>query len=366
MLTQPYGRRHDDGGAHRDPPAGRLLLVDDDPNFRAWMTTLMRRLEFQVESAADGVEALDALENGTFDLVICDYAMPRMNGIDFIRAVRATPRFANQYVVMLTSHEDLENKVAALEAGYDDFLPKSCTEVEVLAKVVAAQRMLARHHLLSVAASEWQALATRDELTGVPTRRRFFDEAERALVEGHQIGVAILDLDDFKPLNDTFGHLTGDRILRDIGALFLSRTRASDLIARYGGDEFVLLVIDLSFDDIAGAADRLAAEIGALQWNAGDTLLHMEATNGVAHSSLMPGATVEALLEAADRDLYAKKWLKKHPGAPAELYEYPKTNAAPIPLRADIIPAASPAAQAPASDDSGGKASRRNPSPHAQ
>ena len=325
MLTQPYGRRHDDANVPQDPTDVRLLLVDDDPDFRALMATLMRRLSFHVTCAEDGVEALAILEREPFDLVICDYSMPRMDGLQFIREMRSRPALANHYAVMLTSHEDVENKVAALSGGFDDFLPKSCTEVEVVAKVVAAQRMLARH-------TRWQTLATRDELTGLATRRMFFDDAERALATGRQIGVAIIDLDDFKPVNDSYGHLTGDRILRDVGALFRSRSRSHDLIARYGGDEFVLLVTDLPYDDVSGAADRLVAEVGALQWTTGDTLLHMRATNGVAHASLLPNATVEALLEAADRDLYAKKWLKKHPGAPPELYEYPKKAATLVPL----------------------------------
>jgi len=274
------------------------------------------------------------MRGGTFDLVISDLEMPRMNGIDLIHEIRETPSLAHQYVVMLTSHDDLDSKVAALTVGYDDFLAKSCTEVEVIAKVIAAKRMLARNRVISAAATEWQTLATRDELTGVATRRTLTVEATRCLAEGRAIGIAILDLDDFKPINDTFGHLTGDRILRDAGGLFLSRTRSQDLIARYGGDEFVLLVSDLTLDDVTGAADRLVSEVEALQWTTGDVTFSVKITSGVAHSSLIPNATLEQLLDAADRDLYAKKWLKKHPGERSDLYEYPGTTAS----RASIVP----------------------------
>ncbi|HYI10675.1 MAG TPA: diguanylate cyclase [Thermoanaerobaculia bacterium] len=311
-----------------------MLIVDDDPNFRAWLALLMRRLGFAVEVALDGVDALEILRVSAFDLVISDYDMPRMNGIDLIREIRETPQLANQYTVMLTAYDDLDSKVSALTTGYDDFLTKSCTEVEVMAKAIAAKRMLARNRQISAAANEWQALATRDELTGVATRRTLIDEAARSLAEGRTIGVALLDLDDFKPVNDTFGHLTGDRILRDIGALFLSRTRSHDLIARYGGDEFVLLVRDLPLEDLTGAADRLTAEVESLQWTSGEVMFTMKVTSGVAHSLLIPNATLDQLLEAADRDLYAKKWLKKHPGARPDLYEYPAAtqNAAVVPL----------------------------------
>jgi two-component system, cell cycle response regulator len=306
-----------------EPPSVRVLLVDDDENFRAWLTQLMRRLGFAVETAMDGDHALSLLRESQFDLMISDYQMPRVDGFDLIRAIRADPALAHQYAVMLTSRDDVESKVAALTIGYDDFLAKSCTEVEVIAKVVAAKRVVSRQRILQVAAREWEALATRDELTGVATRRTLFEQATRCLGEGRAVGLAILDLDDFKPINDTFGHLTGDRILRDLGGLFMSRTRANDLIARYGGDEFLLLVVDLPLDDLTRASDRLLGEMESMTWTAGEVTFRITATSGVAHSSLIPNATLEQLLDAADHDLYAKKWVKKHPGERPELYEYP-------------------------------------------
>ena len=322
-MPNPPSRRRTDGEQPPEHPTARVLLVDDDDNFRAWMSLLMRRLGFAVETAADGLAALERLRTAPFDLLISDLEMPRMNGMLLIQEIRNTPQLSQQYAVMLTSHEGLDAKVAALTTGYDDFLTKSCTEVEVVAKVVAAQRMLARHRTLTAAITEWQAIATRDELMGIATRRTLVEEAGRCLAEGRQIGLALLDLDDFKPINDNFGHLTGDRILRDVGALFLSRTRANDMIGRWGGDEFVLLVRDLPLDDVSGAADRLVAEIEAMQWTSGDVTFTVRVTSGLAHSSLLDCATVEQLLDAADRDLYAKKWLKKHPGEAQELYEYP-------------------------------------------
>ena len=335
MPNAPSRRRHHDPERPIDPPSVRVLLVDDDENFRSWLTQLMRRLGFTVESATDGEHALTMLRESPVDLVISDYQMPRVDGFDLIRAIRADPALNNQYAVMLTSRDDIESKVAALTIGYDDFLAKSCTEVEVIAKVVAAKRVVSRQRILATAAREWQVLATRDELTGVATRRALFDEAERLLRENRAVGIAIIDLDDFKPVNDTFGHLTGDRILRDLGALFLARTRANDLIARYGGDEFLLLVADLPLDDLYGAAERLVGEMSSLQWSSGDVTFGITATSGIAHSSLIPEATLDQLLEAADRDLYAKKWLKKHPGERAELYEYPGpvTGGAIVPLQ---------------------------------
>ena len=303
--------------------------MDDDENFRTWLALLMRRTGFQVVMAEDGAEALAKLRETSYDLLLCDLEMPKMSGLDVIDEIRASAALSGQYAVMITSHEDVDSKVTALTSGYDDFLPKSCTEAEVIAKVVAAKRMLARQRLLSAAAREWQVLATRDELTGIPVRRTFYDAAERYLAEGTPIGVAIIDLDAFKPVNDTYGHLTGDRILRDIGALFQSRTRSEDLIARYGGDEFLLLVAGPSLEEVTHAADRLIGEIAALQWQRGDVTIVITATSGVAHSSLLPETTIERLLDAADRDLYAKKWAKKSRSAAAVAPAVDRREAAP-------------------------------------
>jgi diguanylate cyclase (GGDEF)-like protein len=339
LIVNPPNRRRGDGEQPApEQPSVRVLLVDDDDNFRAWMSLLMRRLGFLVETAADGTLALEHLHAGAFDLLISDLEMPRMDGLKLIREIRETPELAHQYAVMLTSHEDLDAKVGALTTGYDDFLTKSCTEVEVVAKVIAAQRMLSRQRIVSRAAHEWQAIATRDELTGVSTRRAFVEEAERCLSEGRLIGIALLDLDDFKPINDNFGHLTGDRILRDIGALFLSRTRSTDLIARWGGDEFVLLVRDLALADLAGASERLITEVASMQWTSGDAFFGMSVTGGLAHSSLLDNPTLEQLLDVADRDLYAKKWLKKHPGERPDLYEYPDNGASVFTLPPGKLP----------------------------
>ena len=336
-MPSKLSRRRQDGDLSHDAPSIRVLLVDDDDNFRHWLATLVRRLGFTVETAVDGLDALEKLRVRPFDLLISDLEMPKMNGFELIREIRATSALSGQYAVMLTSHEAVELKVNALTIGYDDFLTKSCTDVEVAAKIVAARRVLARQQLVSVAVREWQVAALRDELTGVALRRTFLDETERLLAEQRPVGVAILDLNGFKNINDTFGHLIGDRILRDVGALFVRRTRTSDLIARYGGDEFVLLVTDLPLDDIIGAAQRLADEIASLQWVIGDVLVHCTASFGVAHSSLLHQPTVDQLLETADRDLYAKKWVLKNPGAPPVLYEYPNhSSVAPVlPLSAE-------------------------------
>jgi diguanylate cyclase (GGDEF) domain len=322
-----------------DPPSEpiRVLIAEDDENFSFWLASIARRLGLVVTRAADGEEAFEKLctrfrawstrrlrRSGEFDLLVADFDMPKKDGLELIVAVRAEPRTSGLYAVMLTAHDRPDVKVKALTLGYDDFLAKSCSEVEVVAKVAAACRMLGRQRALDADARLWRGIANQDELTKVATRRFFFEQADRRIAEKHDVGVVLIDVDDFKTINDTYGHLTGDRVLKDIGALFLRRTRSDDVIARYGGDEFVLLVLNLSVEETRFVAGRLTAELSSLQWGVGEATLHISVTMGIGCSELIENATMEGLLDAADRELYAMKWLRKHPSATApDTYLYP-------------------------------------------
>lgn len=288
-----------------------MLIAEDDEDFCGWLAAIARKLGLVVTTAADGEEALEKLKAGQFDLLISDFKMPRKDGLELIADVRADPANCGVYAVMLTAHDELSVKVTALTLGYDDFLAKGCTEMEVAAKVAAARRILTRQRALDADAQEWRDIANHDELTKVATRRFFFEQAERHLAGKEDIGVVLFDIDDFKFVNDAFGHLMGDRVLKDIGVLFLRRTRSDDVIARYGGDEFVLLVLNLTAAETHAVTERLATEISQLQWSPTDSTLRVGMTIGIACSSLMPGSTLEQLLDAADRDLYANKAKKK-------------------------------------------------------
>lgn len=325
-----------------DAPPIRMLIVDDEPDFRAYAGRLCRKMGLDVALAGDGAEALELLKDGGFDMLLADYAMPKLNGLELITNVRAIEAMSGIYAVMLTGRDALALKIHALSLGYDDFLPKGCTEVEVVAKVAAAKRMLGRQRALDASAREWRMLASNDALTGVASRRFFFDEASRAVSAGQQFAVVLFDLDDFKVINDRHGHLAGDRILRDIGDLFIRSTRGEDVIARFGGDEFVLMISNLTPEATHRVAIRLAQDIAGLRWTFGDAEISITASIGLAFSTLVAEPTLENILGTADRDLYAHKWLRKHPDATAtELYEYTKANesARVVPMHEHVPPA---------------------------
>jgi diguanylate cyclase (GGDEF)-like protein len=315
------GRRRSDQNCH-DSVALRVLIVDDDADTRVYIAALLKRLGFDVTQAIDGAQAAAEIDQRAFDLLIIDYEMPRMSGITLIAHVRASEHCCEAYALMLTAREDIETKIAALRLGFDDFLVKSMSDVELVAKFGATRRLITRQRRLDATVRELYGLATRDELTGLFNRRFFYNEAERRLSDDAAIGVVLFDLDDFKQINDHFGHLAGDRVLRDVGALFLRSTRHEDLIARYGGDEFVMLVASAIPEEIERVAARLARQISQLQWTVGTETFHTAATIGYATSALLTETRVDQLLDACDHDLYKNKWMRTHPDRDPSLYEY--------------------------------------------
>lgn len=328
-------RRSNDAGV---PPPIRVLVVDDDENFRIYLTALLKRFGAKVQGVPDGEAAVTLLSRGVpFDLLVIDLEMPRMSGLQTIARVRQLKAARDIYAVMLTARDDLQTKVASLNAGFDDFLSKGATEVEIMARLVAARRIVMRQHSAELTVRELYTMATRDDLTGTFNRRFFFEEAEHLLRTHAQIAVILMDLDDFKRINDTYGHLVGDKVLRDVGSMLLRVTRFEDFVARYGGDEFVMVVHELSPEGTLAIAERLQTELLKMQWSAAEDEFRISMAFGLAHTDFLSDRALTSLLAASDHDLYKSKFLRKHPSAqevepervsnPAEIFSFPEPAA---------------------------------------
>jgi diguanylate cyclase (GGDEF)-like protein len=325
-MPEDLFRRRTDQDAGDSGPL-RALVVDDHDRYREHISKLATSAGFSVTACADGAEALAALVQGAdYQLLIIDREMPRVNGFALISAVREQKRFADVYAVMLSAHEDTETKVSALRLGFDDYMVKSAGEAEIVAKLSAARRLVLRQTRLDATVRELYGLATRDELTGLYNRRVFFIEAEQLVASNAVVNLVFFDLDGFKQINDTFGHLAGDRILRDIGGMFLRRTRHEDLIVRYGGDEFVMLIRNLAPPEVETLAVRMASAISDERWNFDGATVGIGVTTGIACSSLLEHPTISQLLNAGDRDLYKNKWVKRNPDLDPSLYEYDRSR----------------------------------------
>lgn len=337
MKTLAGRRRSDAESGHGSSPPMTALIVDDEASYRTHVTTLAEKVGFTTDAAADGPAAQQMLSNARYDLVFVNLDASGVDALELIAHLRSDPSMRNMYTVMVTSQDDVEKKIAALAAGYDDVLLKSATELEIIAKLVAARRLVMRQKSLEEVVHDLYGLASRDELTGVVNRRFLMSETEKMLRQGGALTLVLFDLDNFKTINDTFGHLVGDRVLRDIGALFQRRTRPEDLVGRYGGDEFLLVVSGAPYYLVEGVAERLATEIGALQWTIDVAQFSVGATIGIGSSHFLKDANVAQLIDAADRDLYKNKWVKQNIAAPATVHlAAPKGDDHAVPLPATV------------------------------
>src|SRR2546427_276757 len=204
MLT-PHRRRTELDTAN---PVLRALIVDEDPAYRASVGNLLQRLGFVVTGAAEQRDLVAAIEGSPFDLLIIASEMPSVDLSELIVTVRSHRRTQDAYAVVVTEAAGLDASIDALRAGFDDAVNRSAVEEELVRKLAVADRLMKRQRRLDATIRELYGLATRDELTGVFNRRYFFSEAERLLAQGAEVSLVLFDLDGFKQVNDTYGHLS--------------------------------------------------------------------------------------------------------------------------------------------------------------
>ena len=298
-------RRRNDYCAHGEPPV-RVLAVDDDPSYLRRLRLVLTRSGFDVTTAPDGATAIDRIRHDCdITILIIDLSMPGMDGIETVRRARETSLFPGLYAILLTASDGTDVKLRAFESGFDDFITKTSPDSEVIAKLRSAARRVKMERRLHRENEELETLALTDELTGAANRRALFREAEAILAAGRALSVVLLDLDRFKQINDTHGHLMGDRILADVAACLKQNTRVGDVIARYGGDEFVLLLPDTTAAEAAALTQRIRTHIASLRWTSTDRAIAVNVGTGIATGRST--SSVTALLAEADARLYQDK-----------------------------------------------------------
>jgi diguanylate cyclase (GGDEF)-like protein len=284
----------------------RVLAVDDDVAYLRRLELVLTRAGFDVATAEEGAAAIEQIRaDRHIAVLIIDLSMPGMDGIETVRRAREASSFPGLYTILLTATDGVEVKLRALDSGLDDFLTKASADSEIVAKLRSAARRLTMERRLQVENEELQTLALTDELTGVANRRALFREAESILAAERGLSVVLFDLDRFKHINDTYGHLMGDRILADVAAALKIDTRVGDVIGRYGGDEFVLLLPETRAEEARAITGRIVRRISELRWVMGDYVVTSSVSTGVATSG--SASTIATLLAECDARLYEAK-----------------------------------------------------------
>ncbi|MFZ5833058.1 MAG: diguanylate cyclase [Planctomycetota bacterium] len=281
----------------------KVLLVDDDPAMLRLLGLWLEKAGYPVKTAPDGRQALAAIQECAPDVVITDWDMPVMNGPELCRAIRGLRLPHYVHIVFLTVKSSQDEVVAGLELGADDFLTKPVHQSEMLARLQAASRVIELERRLS-------QMARTDSLTGLLTQRTLYEllemEWQRADRFHHSLSCVMMDLDYFKRINDIHGHPAGDVVLKRVGALLQENCRATDIVSRYGGEEFCVLLPETTEADAAAWAERMRARLAATPIRCGDTSLQVTGTFGAAERSA-DTRTAEALVDSADQALLCAK-----------------------------------------------------------
>jgi two-component system cell cycle response regulator len=291
----------------------RILLVDDEPTQRLIMARLLKRAGYLVETAGNGVEALAKIASGDFQLMITDWEMPEMDGIALCSALRASQNRSYIYTILLTARDAIEHVVTGLQAGADDYLTKPVVEPELIARLNTGKRIVTLERSLRSANEENRRLSITDPLTGAYNRRYLMEqlprEIERAARYGRQLSVVMCDVDHFKRINDTHGHLIGDEVLKWFVTSLQKSVRASDWVARYGGEEFVAVLPETNVASAGSAAENLRAGIASTQFMLDNVGFPVTASFGASGwKEIVPaGATLDALMGKCDAGVYASK-----------------------------------------------------------
>ena len=280
-----------------------ILVVEDDDDARGLLCELLQP-RYSVEAVGDGVAAVSRAKELQPDLVLLDLFLPGLDGFGALNGLRREPSTADVPVIFLSAQGDAATKSHGLALGAADYLAKPFSEQELMARVDRTLRLTAQRE-------HFRALAQTDGLTGLPNFRslhaRLEEEVRRADRYGQPLSCAMLDLDGLKQINDNLGHAAGNRAILALADAVREELRDTDFAARYGGDEFVVLLPQTNANSGALFAERLRRRLLAVSQEAG---LPVRASIGVAALSSDEAGGAEAaedLLHRADEALYRAK-----------------------------------------------------------
>jgi len=291
----------------------KVLIAEDDSLLRQMLRGALTAAGHQLVTAANGLDAWEMLQREHVRMLIVDWMMPGLDGPELIRRIRGAGWPGYTYIILLTAKTGRDDVVEGLNAGADDYVTKPFRQDELLARMGVGARILDLETRLSESLAREEELATRDSLTGLPNRRALYDwarvELSRADREKRSVGVIMMDIDHFKPINDRFGHAVGDEALRRVADVLQKSKRDYDYTGRWGGDEFLTILPGTSMLQAGLVAERIRASIDKVRLGVGGAdSVELRSSLGVACASpAVSPIGLDELLKQADDALYQAK-----------------------------------------------------------
>jgi two-component system, cell cycle response regulator len=290
----------------------KVLIAEDDVVSRRLLEAMLTRWGYEVAVTRDGVQAWELLQRtDAAPIAILDWMMPGMDGVEVCRKVRQRGQEPYIYLLLLTTKGRKENIIEGLDAGADDYLTKPFDPHELQVRLRAGKRIMTLQTELIDAREALRVQAMHDPLTGVWNRRAILDvlgsELARSRREGLPVAVAVADLDHFKRINDTYGHIVGDTALCESVSRMRASLRAYDAIGRYGGEEFLMVLPGCTAQDAFRLADRLRVGMCQEPIKIPGGSINVMCSLGVAANDTIAMLEPTALIQAADSALYRAK-----------------------------------------------------------
>jgi two-component system, cell cycle response regulator len=296
----------------------RILVVDDHPDNVEIINVRLSSRGFQIDTATNGEEALQKVHENPPHLILLDVMMPLMDGYEVSRRIKNDDSLPFIPIILVTARDSTQDKVDGLDAGADDYLTKPVNFPELEARVRSMLRIKRlqdeldqKNRELELANKRLRKLSVTDGLTELFNHRHIHEllheEFERTKRSGEPMAVAMMDLDRFKQVNDTYGHPTGDVILYETAQILRDTVREIDMVGRYGGEEFIAILPGADEDDAARFAERVRQAVANHLFRDEANEVRMTLSGGVAS---FPDAEIDhpdLLIKRADEALYAAK-----------------------------------------------------------
>jgi len=288
----------------------KVLIAEDEPVSRRLLEGALTRWGYEVVTADNGLSALAILQgDDPPKLVMFDWLMPGLDGVQLCQAVRATKQEPYTYILMVTSKRSQENVVAGLSAGADDYITKPFDPDELRVRLRTGKRIVCLQDQLIAAREALREAATHDSLTGLWNRASIFNtlitELNRSDREHGSVGVVVIDLDNFKRINDTHGHLAGDEVLVAASHAIRKAVRPYDSVGRIGGEEFIVVMPGCDSINAISHAERIRAVIQNMVVDTNEAHITVTASLGVSVGGTETSAW--GMVRAADEALYRAK-----------------------------------------------------------
>lgn len=289
--------------------AEKILIAEDDPVSQRMLQSFLTKWGYEIIAVSSGTEALRILEGPDAPpLAVLDWMMPGLEGPEICREIRKDPERPYTYVLLLTARTQKEDLLKGLEAGADDYLTKPFDVQELRARLHVGRRILDLQHHLLAATDELRFRASHDMLTGIPNRGTILEavnrERARQIRDGGSFGVILADLDHFKAVNDTYGHLAGDIVLKEAACRMRACVRSYDSVGRYGGEEFLIVVPTGDGNSTVAVAERVREAISEKPVITESGPISVTASLGIAVSI---DRDAKEVLRSADEALYCAK-----------------------------------------------------------